>query len=107
VPELAKEALDEVVLAIESLGEARLSFVLWLARDVARGTLAFDQRPEPISVIRLVGQDDDVRPDAIGQPVGDLACRSLAVKPSRTRSPCASTSAWTLIVIPPRQKLRQ
>jgi hypothetical protein len=76
--ELAEEALDQVALAVEPLGEARLPFAVGFCGNVGRGALLLDQRAEAISVISLVGQHDRAGAEMIEQLVGDLAVMRLA-----------------------------
>ena len=67
--ELAKEALDEIALAIKHLAEAGFPFAVGFGRDVRHRALRLDQVADAVGVISFVGQDDGAGIEAIQQPV--------------------------------------
>jgi hypothetical protein len=78
VLELVEEALDEVALAIEALGEAGLPPSVSFGGDVGRRALFLDVRANAVGVVGLVGQDNDAGSEAVEQLVGDLAVVRLS-----------------------------
>ena len=55
--ELAEEALDEIALSVEQLGEGRGPSAVGFWWDVGRGALGGDQRADLVSFIGFVGKD--------------------------------------------------
>jgi hypothetical protein len=78
VLQLGEEALDQVVVAVEALAEARLTTPVSLRRDVGRGTLALDQLPDAIRIIGLVCQHDGAWAKVVEQRGGNLPVTRLS-----------------------------
>ena len=82
--ELAEEALDQVALAIERLAEAGFPFAIGFGGDVGHRALRLDQVANAVRVVRLVGQNDGERIEAIEQA---MCGRSVMGMPRRQAKP--------------------
>lgn len=75
--QFAEEALDEVAVPLERLGEAPPRFAVGHGRDV-RHRVCLDQRSEAVGIIGFVADEDAARGKAVEQRIGGLDVVRLA-----------------------------
>jgi hypothetical protein len=101
---LVKEALDEVALATECEGGRKLVLPIGLGRDYRCDSVGFEVFDQGVGIVSLAG-DQSVGFDLLEQ---GYACVMSAACPGVSQSarglPSASTTAWILVVSPPRER---
>lgn len=108
---LAEEPLDGIAIAVEEGTEGRDVLAVGHRLDVGPGAARFQAAAQAVAVAGAIGQQDLALADSVEQPIASSmsaelrpswACPSVSF--SRIGRPLASTSAWILVVGPPRER---
>ena len=108
VLQLGEETLDEVTVAVEPPAEAGFPAPVALGRDVGRCAVILDQLSDAVGTYALSASTMVCGPSWLSSVSAICpSCAWSVVRPSLIGSPCASTTAWILVVSPPRERPRQ
>lgn len=78
VLQLGEEALDQIALAVEPCAEVRLCPAIGLWWDIGERALLAERRPDAVSIVSLVRQNDCSGTNMIEQIFSSLAVMALS-----------------------------
>ena len=103
--DLVEEAFDQVALSVEGRIDVALHLSVFLGRDVRPTAFGDDDLDQALPIIAAVADEIAASGERVEKRRGDGLVEAWpGLSRRRTGSPRSSTTAWILVLSPPRER---